>query len=78
VLKDGRYAHALDTWESTIEQSVQALGDDLWLFATDYPHKGTQWPHAVSQIVELPGLSDDAKAKILGANAMRVCPRLKD
>ncbi|HEX9879772.1 MAG TPA: amidohydrolase family protein [Candidatus Binatia bacterium] len=78
TVEDGRYAHAVDTWESTIEHSVAAMGEDLWLFATDYPHKGTQWPNAVSQIVELPGLSESAKTKILGANAMRVCPRLRD
>lgn len=77
VITGGRYAHALDTWESTIEQSVQAMGADLWLFATDYPHKGTQWPKSVDQIVNLPGLSEEAKAKILGGNALRICPRLR-
>ncbi|NIO11937.1 MAG: amidohydrolase family protein, partial [Deltaproteobacteria bacterium] len=48
----------------------------LWLFSTEYPHKGTQWPRGVQQIVELPGLSDSAKRKILGENAIRFCPRL--
>ncbi len=76
VISDGRYAHALDTWETSIKQSVESLGEDLWLFSTDYPHKGTQWPRGVQQIVELPGLSDSAKRKILGENAIRFCPRL--
>ena len=78
VVTDGRYAHAIDTWEKSIEQSVQSMGEELWLFATDYPHKGTQWPRGVQQIVELPGLSESAKRKILGENAMRFCPRLRD
>ncbi len=77
VVTDGRYAHALDTWESSIQQSVESMGEDIWLFATDYPHKGTQWPKGVEQIVDLPGLSEKAKAKILGGNALRICPRLR-
>jgi hypothetical protein len=32
----------------------------------------------VQQIVERPGLSEQAKRKILGENALRLCPRLRD
>jgi predicted TIM-barrel fold metal-dependent hydrolase len=78
VLNEGRYAHAIDTWEGTLEFLVESLGEDLWLFSTDFPHKGTQWPEGVQQIVDRPGLSESAKRKMLGENAQRVCPRLRN
>ena len=78
VVKGGRYFHGIDTWERTLESVVQVVGEDVLLFATDWPHGDTAWPEAVQQVVEWPGLSDSAKKKILGENAMRLCPRLLD
>jgi predicted TIM-barrel fold metal-dependent hydrolase len=78
VVQGGQYYHAIDTWERTVEHCVQSLGEGIWLFSTDYPHKGTQWPNGVPQIADLPGISKDAKRKILGENAMKLCPRLRE
>jgi predicted TIM-barrel fold metal-dependent hydrolase len=78
VLAEGRYFHGVDTWERSIEFCVNELGEDLWLFATDWPHGDTAWPESVQQIVERPGLSESAKRKMLGENAMRLCPRLRE
>ena len=78
VVKSGRYFHGIDTWETTLESVVDVVGEDVLLFATDWPHGDTAWPTGVEQVVEWPGLSDSAKRKILGENAMRLCPRLKD
>jgi predicted TIM-barrel fold metal-dependent hydrolase len=78
VLAEGRYFHGLDSWERSIDFCVQELGEDLWLFATDWPHGDTAWPESVQQIVERPGLSEQAKRKMLGENALRLCPRLRD
>ena len=77
VVKEGRYFHGIDTWERTLESVVQCVGEDVLLFATDWPHGDTAWPEAVQQVVEWPGLTDSAKRKILGENALRLCPRLK-
>ena len=77
VLAEGRYFHAIDTWERSLEFCVEDLGDDLWLFATDWPHGDTAWPESVQQIVERPRLSETSKRKLLGQNALRLCPRLK-
>jgi len=78
VKQGGRYFHGIDTWERTLEHVVDYVGEDVLLFATDWPHGDTAWPQAVQQVVEWPGLSDGAKRKILGENAMRLCPRLAD
>ena len=77
VIHEGRYFHGVDTWERTIEQVVDFVGEDVLLFASDWPHGDTAWPEAVQQVVEWPGLTDSAKRKILGENALRLCPRLR-
>ena len=76
VVRSGNYFHAIDTWEHTLQHCVESLGEEIWLFSTDYPHKGTQWPNGVEQIVNRPGLSENAKRKVLGKNAIKLCPRL--
>ncbi len=76
VVAGGRLFHSFDAGERYIEHCVQELGEDMWLFATDYPHSGTPWPYGVKEVSERPGLSETAKRKIFGANAQRLCPRL--
>jgi predicted TIM-barrel fold metal-dependent hydrolase len=77
VLAEGRYFHAIDTWERSIPFCVEELGEDIWLFASDWPHGDTAWPEAVQQITGRPQLSETAKRKMLGENALRLCPRLR-
>ena len=77
VKQERRYFHGIDTWERTLEWVVESIGEDVLLFATDWPHGDTAWPEGVQQVVEWPGLSDSAKQKILAENAMLLCPRLR-
>ena len=76
VVAEGRLFHAVDTHERYIEHCVAELGEEMWVIGTDYPHAGTSWPMGVPQIAERTGLSQSAKVKILGSNALRMCPRL--
>jgi predicted TIM-barrel fold metal-dependent hydrolase len=48
-----------------------ALGDDWIMYASDYPHWDSDFPHTVAPIRERSDLSTEAKAKVLGANALR-------
>lgn len=77
VKQGGRYFHGINTWEKTLEHVVDYVGEDVLLFATDWPHGDSAWPVAVQQVVEWPNLTDSAKRKILGENAIRLCPRLE-
>ncbi|MEA2641577.1 MAG: uncharacterized protein QOF51_2971 [Chloroflexota bacterium] len=76
VVAGGQLFHAVDPEERYIEHAVEALGEDIWLFATDYPHTGSPWPNGVHHVVDRPGLSETAREKILGSNALRLCTRL--
>ena len=66
----------MEPGERYIEHCVQELGEDIWLFATDYPHTGVVFPNGAQQAVDRPGLPESAKKKILGANAQRLFTRL--
>jgi predicted TIM-barrel fold metal-dependent hydrolase len=76
VVAEGRLFHAVESDEEYLEHCVDALGEDMWLFATDYPHIGSPWPDGVRHIAERTELSDTVKEKILSMNALRLCPRL--
>ena len=77
VCKSGQYFHGIDTWESTLDYVVQRVGEDVLLFASDWPHGDTAWPEAVSQVAEWETITDTAKRKILGENALRLCTRIE-
>ncbi|HEY3118524.1 MAG TPA: amidohydrolase family protein [Chloroflexota bacterium] len=76
ILEDGRLFHAVEPGERYLKHCVEALGEDVWLFSTDYPHTGSPWPDGVSHITDRAELSESAKTKMLGSNALRLCPRL--
>jgi predicted TIM-barrel fold metal-dependent hydrolase len=77
ILASGQIYCSIESDEEHIAYAVEELGDHFFLFSTDYPHGGTCWPDGVPNI-KGQKLSEQAKAKILGENALRFCPRLKD
>jgi len=41
------------------------------LYASDYPHWDSEWPHTVDELMKRDDLNARVKAKILGQNALR-------
>jgi predicted TIM-barrel fold metal-dependent hydrolase len=58
-----------DEW--MIATVAEAVGADSIIFSSDYPHADGTFPNSVKTIRERQDLSEDAKRKILGANAAR-------
>ena len=48
---------------------LEELGPDHLLFGSDYPHEAESL-ETCAQIKDVPGVSDEVKAKILGTNAI--------
>lgn len=69
-LKDGNLYIACEVEEALLPQVVQRCGEDLILFASDYPHP-ERHPHAARYLQERQDLTASAKRKILGENAAR-------
>ena len=47
------------------------LPEDNILYASDYPHWDSEWPHTVDELMKRDDLNARVKAKILGQNALR-------
>jgi predicted TIM-barrel fold metal-dependent hydrolase len=58
--------------EGTLRQVIEVLGDDLIVFATDYPHRDGLFPEAVARFLIQGGLSEQTRAKILWDNCARL------
>ncbi|HWP60261.1 MAG TPA: amidohydrolase family protein [Candidatus Acidoferrales bacterium] len=76
IVEGGNLFCSVEAGEKHIPYAIEALGDHLWLFSTDYPHHGSAWPNAVPLIWEKP-LSERAKIKLLAENALRFLPGLR-
>jgi predicted TIM-barrel fold metal-dependent hydrolase len=53
--------------------TLDLIGVDAVMWAADYPHTATTWPHSLQAIEhEFGGLPDDARARIVGGNMARL------
>ena len=68
-VKTGRLFFGCEPGEYHLPQVVRELGDECLLYSSDYPHGDTKWPNTVRLMNEVKGLSQEARAKILGSNA---------
>jgi len=50
---------------------TQFLGDDILMYASDYPHSECQFPESVDNIIAWSSLKEDTKKKLLFDNANR-------
>jgi len=78
VIAEGRLFHAIEPGERYVGHCVEELGEDLWLFSTDYPHTGSPWPDGVQAVLDTPGLPESAIVKTLGTNALKLCTRIRN
>jgi predicted TIM-barrel fold metal-dependent hydrolase len=57
--------------EDMFESVTKFLGDDVLMYASDYPHSECQFPDSVSNILEWSSLNDERRRKLLAGNADR-------
>jgi len=76
VVAEGRLFCSIEADEEHIGYVVDTLGEEFLMFSTDYPHHGTPWPKGVPMVTERTEISESAKIKILGENALRFLPKL--
>jgi hypothetical protein len=60
---------SIESEESLLPQTVQLLGDDHFLFASDFPHWDAGFPKNIHELEERRDLSEKSKRKILYENA---------
>ena len=68
----GTWFFAVEPEETTLPYVIDRVGEDVVLFASDYPHWDGNFPYMVSTLKERKDISEGAKSKILCNNAMRL------
>ena len=76
IVGGGQIFCAIDPGEAELGHCIDRLGENIWLFSTDYPHPPAAWPDDVSMIANRAEISESAKIRILGGNARSFLPRL--
>ena len=67
-LLNGQFWYAFELEESTLPYVIQRIGAEKLLYASDYPHWDTEWPHTVRAVLARDDVSDADKRRILGDN----------
>jgi predicted TIM-barrel fold metal-dependent hydrolase len=67
----GRMIVSCEPGERALPYVVSSIGDQCIMYASDYPHPDSKWPHTVApiQAADMPAA---AKSRILGENAARL------
>ena len=68
----GNWFYATEPEENTLPYVLEKAGEDVILFASDYPHWDGNFPYMVSTVRGRTDISDQQKAKITRANAMKL------
>ena len=66
---------SVEPGEGPAKYVVDALGDDHLVISTDYPHPDSSYPHAMDNFLELSGISEVSKRKVLWENCVRFTVR---
>lgn len=61
---------SIDADELPGAQVIDAIGEDRVVFSSDYPHLDSKFPNAVDMFLEMPGMSDATKRKVLWDNCV--------
>jgi predicted TIM-barrel fold metal-dependent hydrolase len=61
-----------ESHEDNLGATIQAVGEDRILFASDYPHWDATFPGATKAILGRTDISPEAKKKIMGENTQRL------
>jgi predicted TIM-barrel fold metal-dependent hydrolase len=69
-MKGGQIYYHAELWESVLPLAIERVGEDLFLYASDYPHE-PDLAEAIREFEVRKDLPDSAKRKILSANGKR-------
>jgi len=69
-MRCGQIYYHTELWEKMLPQAIERIGEDLFLYASDYPHE-PDLAEAIRDFEQRKDLKDSAKRKILSDNGKR-------
>jgi predicted TIM-barrel fold metal-dependent hydrolase len=79
ILERGQCFFSFEADEPLLDVCVDRFGPDHWVYASDYPHWDSDFPGTVDECrlrFNRAGFDPGVQAKLLGANAARLYPKL--
>ena len=70
--RSGRIYVSCEPDEALLPQVLEFVGEDYFVYASDYPHPDSDFPGSITALAERGDLSEATKAKLLGENARRL------
>jgi uncharacterized protein len=70
-LTSGNAFFGVEPEEGQIASAASVIGEDVLMYASDYPHWDSGWPNTARTLLERSDLTDDLKRKLMSANALR-------
>jgi predicted TIM-barrel fold metal-dependent hydrolase len=64
--------YAFEMEEKMLPYVAEFVGADRLVFATDYNHSDSKFPHTVDEVMKRKDVSEALKTKIMGENAARL------
>ena len=71
-MKSGQMFYAFEMEEKMLPYVAEFVGAERLVFATDYNHSDSKFPHTVEEVMKRNDLSDALKAKLMGENAAQL------
>jgi hypothetical protein len=71
-MRIGQMFYAFEMDEKMLPYVAEFVGADRLVFATDYNHSDSKFPHTVEEVMERTDISESLKAKIMGENAAKL------
>lgn len=68
-IRSGRIYFTCEAGETLLPQVLGMVGEDVIMYASDWPHWDTDFPDSIATLLERGDLGDRAKHKILRDNA---------
>ena len=68
-VKQNRCYFTCEGEESALPLTIEIFGDQCMMYASDYPHWDTEWPHTVGHVARRNDITDKTKQNILADNA---------
>jgi len=68
-MRSGRIFYSFEPDEKSLPYVLSQMGEDVLLYASDFPHWDSNYPHSVKKVVERQDISDRQKQKVLAENA---------
>lgn len=69
---DGNIFISMESDERLLPVTLDILGDDIFVFASDFPHWDAEFPENIKYMMSRTDLSDEVKSKITRENALRL------